>query len=184
VNTEKSIKKKQDEYYDKNSKNVFFKKEQKYQMAEIVQNNFTLTELLESTVYSINGSRLIFFNYLLFKTYAHPGIYQFVIDHILSVFSKAIERYGLFEVHFNLDTFSMSAAHRYNDIIKMFCSQCLQAPTKYSAHLDKLHIYNTPNMIQSISKLFNPMINENVKRRITLVSKEESASLLSSLLNL
>jgi len=179
-----SINKKREEYYETNRKNTIFKKDQKHQVAEVVQNNFDLTKLLESTVYSIGDSNKIFFNYLLFKTFIHPGIYPIAINHILSLFSKAIEQYGAFEVHLNLETFSMSAAHRYGDIIKMFCGQCLQARTKYSAHLDKLYIYNTPNMIQSISKLFNSMINENVKDRITLVAKEESKDLISKLFEL
>jgi hypothetical protein len=172
---------KQNEYYSTNSKSILFKTSQKNNCAEEIKNTFDLSQLLISTVYQIPNTNILFLDYTLFKTFATPQIYDIIINHILERFVFIIRSYNSFQVHLNLDTFSMSAAHRYNEIIKQFCSKCLHADTRYANYMDKLCIYNTPSVMQGISKLFNPLINENVKQRIELIDKKDSETRLKQL---
>jgi hypothetical protein len=104
-----------------------------------------------------------------------------IIQTILELFANIINSHGSYQVHVNLDTFSMSAAHRYSDIIRDFCQKCMRSETRYANYTEKFCIYNTPSVMQNISKLFNPLINENVKKRIELIDKKESEARLKVL---
>jgi hypothetical protein len=175
------IKEKQDEYYTINSKSILFKTSQKNLCAEEITKQFIVSDLIKATVYQIPEKNIVYFDYLLFKTYVTPNIYETIIQTILELFTEIINDYGSYQVHANLDTFSMSAAHRYGDIIRDFCHKCLRSETRYANYMEKFCIYNTPSVMQNISKLFNPLINENVKKRIELIDKKESETRLKIL---
>lgn len=175
------VKKKQEEYYANNSKSFLFKTNQKTQCAEQINDHFGISDLIQKTIYQIPETNIVFFDYPLFKTYATPNIYETIIQTILELFAIIINSHGSYQVHVNLDTFSMSAAHRYSDIIREFCHKCLRSETRYANYTEKFCIYNTPSVMQSISKLFNPLINENVKKRIELIDKKESEARLKIL---
>lgn len=175
------IKEKQDEYYSINSKFMLFKTSQKNLCAEEINKQFDVSDLIKTTIYQIPNTNIVYFDYPLFKTYATPTIYETIIQTILELFAGIINLHESYQVHVNLDTFSMSAAHRYSDIIREFCHKCLRSETRYANYTEKFCIYNTPSVMQSISKLFNPLINENVKKRIELIDKKESEDRLKQL---
>jgi hypothetical protein len=175
------IKEKQTEYYNLNSKSILFKSSQKNSCAEEINKQFDISNLIKATIYQIPETNIVYFDYPLFKTYATPTIYEIIIQSILELFAEIINIYGSYQVHANLDTFSMSSAHRYGDIIRDFCHKCLRSETRYANYMEKFCIYNTPAVMQSISKLFNPLINENVKKRIELIDKKESEDRLKQL---
>jgi len=81
-----------------------------------------------------------------------------------------------------LNSFTVSACERYKDIIQIFCNECLRSNTRYSINLSKLVVYNSPNMIDSISRIILPFIDPIVRNKITLYNKLESDSLLCNLL--
>lgn len=175
------IKEKQKEYYNSNSKSLFFKTSQKNLCAEEINKKFDVSDLIKTTIYQIPETNIVFFDYILFKTYATPVIYDAIIQTILGLFTEIIKLFGSYQIHANMDTFSMSASHRYGDIIRDFCNKCLRSETRYADYMEKFCIYNTPSVMQSISKLFNPLINENVKTRIELIDKKESETRLKQL---
>jgi hypothetical protein len=175
------IKEKQIEYYANKEPFFLFKTTQKNKCAEQINKHFVMADLLSATIYQIPETNIVYFDYLLFKTYATSTSYESIIQTILELFTKMIDLYGSYQVHANLDTFSMSSAHKYGDIIRDFCHKCLRAETRYANFMEKFCIYNTPAVMQSISKLFNPLINENVKKRIELIDKKESEGRLKQL---
>jgi len=175
------IKEKETDYYKTHSKSILFKASQKNLCAEEINKQFDIYDLIKSTFYQIPETNIVYFDYLLFKTYATSTIYEKIIQTILELFASIISIHGSYQVHANLDTFSMSAAHRYSDIIRDFCHKCLRSETRYANYMEKFCIYNTPAVMQSISKLFNPLINENVKKRIELIDKKESEPRLKQL---
>jgi hypothetical protein len=181
MSIKEQIKEKQTEYYLKHSKSILFKMSQKNLCAEEINKQFDISDLVKATIYQIPGTNIVYFDYLLFKTYVTPTIYDDIIQTILDLFTEIINSYGSYQIHASLDTFSMSAAHRYGDIIREFCYKCLTSETRYADYMEKFCIYNTPSVMQSISKLFNPLINENVKKRIELIDKKESEPRLKQL---
>jgi hypothetical protein len=62
-------------YYSENKKNVFFKKDQKMDMASKIATEFNLDDLIRKTIYIIPGTNQIYFDYNVFKMYAHPTNY-------------------------------------------------------------------------------------------------------------
>jgi len=181
MSIKEQIKEKQTEYYLTHSKSILFKMSQKNLCAEEINKQFDISDLVKATIYQIPETNIVYFDYLLFKTYVTPTIYEAVIQNILELFAEIINIYGSYQVHANLDTFSMSAAHRYGDIIRDFCHKCLRAETRYANYMEKFCIYNTPAVMQNISKLFNSLINENVKKRIQLIDKKDSEARLKQL---
>lgn len=175
------IKEKQTEYFTLNSKTLLFKASQKKLCAEEINKNFNISNLIRETIYQIPNTNIVYFDYPLFKTYAAPIIFETIIQTILELFAEIIKNHGSYQVHVNLDTFSMSAAHRYSNIIREFCQKCMTSETRYANYTENFCIYNTPVVMQSISKLFNPLINENVKKRIELIDKKDSEDRLKQL---
>lgn len=175
------VKEKQDEYYIAHSKSFLFKNKQKNHCADEMTQHFKISDLIRTTIYQIPETNIVFFDYPLFKTYATPSIYETIIQTILELFTGIINSHGSYQIHANMDTFSMSASHRYGDIIRDFCNKCLTSETRFADYMEKFCIYNTPAVMKNISKLFNPLINENVKKRIELIDKKESEPRLKQL---
>ena len=118
-------------YYSQNEKKFFFKKKQKLECANTIVQNFNIDTLIGSTVFVIPNTNHIYFNYPLFKTYAASSLYNSIIDHTLGIVNICIDTYGAFEMHVNLNTFSISAVERYHDAIRLFCDECLKNNKDY-----------------------------------------------------
>lgn len=167
-------------FYATNPKKTFFKDAQKIECAEYVTQKIDVEMLIKNTVYVLPNTNKVFFNYSLFKRYANPAIYTSIIKYILQLIDSCIKCYNTFEMHVDLNTFSVSAAHRYKGAIEMFCLECLSSDSKTAIyeHLTRFYIYNIPSMIDHISVILNPFINEQIKSKIEHVSKRDSASQL------
>jgi hypothetical protein len=172
----------QNDYYSKNKKNSLFKTKQKEDCAIMVSNKLSLEELLNNTFFIIPNTNKIFINYLVFKTFVEPSIYNETINWILSLTNFCISNYSTYEVHINLDSFTISAAQRYKNIIQLYTEQCLQSNTQYSTILKNMYIYNTPNCIESIISMLTPIIDNEIKSKIFLHNKIESPDKLKELL--
>jgi hypothetical protein len=161
-------------YYNENEKNTFFKKKQKMECANAISQNFDIQQLMNSTIFIFPNTNHVYFNYPLFKTYANIEMYTTIIGHALSVLNQCIETYGTFEMHVNLNTFSISAAERYYNAIRMFCEECLKNKKEYYKKITCMHIYHVPTVFDNISKLFDRFINPVIKSKIKKYTKEES----------
>jgi hypothetical protein len=170
-------------FYSTNPRNYIFKNSQKIECAEQVAQNIDLNLLMKNTVFIIPETNKIFFNYSMFKTYANPSVYVMMIKYILTLFDECIRIYNKFEIHVDLNTFSISAAHRYKSAIEMFCSEFLSSKNKITIyeHLERFYLYNTPSMIDNISMLLSPFINDQVRYKIEYVSKKDSIAFLDKL---
>jgi hypothetical protein len=168
------IEKFQNTYYQNKGKNTLFKKSQKLECASQISTNFDIQLLLNKTAYIIQNTNKIFIDYTVFKLYGNPNNYKVIIDRIFSLLSEVINIYGVYECHINLNYFTITAGERYKKIIEMFCSECLQNTTKYAAYLSKMHIYNSPSMLENIAKLFMHYIEPSVKTKIEIHSKADS----------
>lgn len=173
----------QTDFYSKNGKNVLFKSAQKKECASTIANSMNIDQLINHTVYNINGSNKIYIDYTIFKLYATKDNYLEIIKRILELFQAAIDQYGSFEAHINMNSFTISSYERYKEIIPQFCTKCFNDPTRFSLLLSKMVIYHTPSIFDAIAKLCNSFINENVRNRIVLCNKSESEGLIESLKN-
>jgi len=169
-------------YYTDNKKNVFFKKTQKMDVATKVSEHFDIDILIHKTVLIVPGTNRIYINYPLFKLFANPDNYRAIIDHVLTCFKTCLDNFGNFECHFNLSSFTISAAERYKDVIEMFCKDCLKSETRYGQKMTKMFIYHSPGMIENLTNIFAHLIDPHVRNRIFLHGKDESDILIRNLL--
>ena len=169
------------QYYSDSGKNVFFKNKQKMECANNICNSIGLEQIIDKTIYCLPNSNKVFFDYTIFKMYATPENYNQSVSHALLQCRYKISEHGNFVIHINLNSFTVSACDRYKDIIQIFCNECLRSNTRYSINLSKLIVYNSPNMIDAISRIILPFIDPIVRNKITLYSKPESDILIYNL---
>ena len=174
------IQKLQNKYYSNNSKNLLFKKQQKLDCASNISNQYDVNILINNTFTLIPNTNKIYLDYNIFKLYANPNNYGAIIEYLLNIIYYCIQRYDNYEVHVNLNTFSVSSCERYKEIIINFCNTCLNNSTNFSAKVSKLCIYNIPTVFDTISKILNPFIDPLIYSKIVKYNKNETNAILAS----
>lgn len=171
---EREIEKVKDEFYGETGKNTFFKKQQKYDCAKQVVSKIPLDVLFARTCYNIENTDCVIIDYPIMKTYAYPEVFDDLAEYIISVFYKVVTKYGTFEARLNLDGFTVSAADRFKRLIEVFCMKCFNQGTGFSMIINKFVVYNTTSVIDSVKPIVSHLIEENVKKRLFLISKKDS----------
>ena len=136
-------------YYNENKKkSIFNKNEQKYELAREVLSKFDINMLLKKTAYIIPNTNKLFVNYQIFKQFAHPENYEIFVKYVQNMIPFLIEKYGEFECHIDIDTFTISAAERYKGVIQVFCRDVFEV--SFTEYLKHIYVYNIPSMIDKI----------------------------------
>ena len=180
---ENEIDKLKEEFYSSSTKNIFFKKSQKFECANQIMTRLPIEALLHKTCRLIltDANKIIYIDYPIFKSYATPEMFDIISDYIIQVFRDFRSKYGYLEVIVNLDTFTISAFERYKHIIKIFCDKCFQQQNEFSKSLTMFSICNVPNTFDSIKRAISPFMLEEVRSKIRLFGKVESEPVLLSL---
>jgi hypothetical protein len=173
-----------DEYYDKNGKNVIFKKSQKTDCAKEISNNIDIDLLINNTMFNVPNTNKIYFSYEMFKLYANHDNYEKIQKHLLDLVQICIYNYSNFELHMNINSFSVSACERHKKFVLSLTQQCLQEKKNYSYLLTKFYVYYTPNTVSNIIQIVTPFIDPVVRPKFVLYTKNESDDLLKKLLGL
>jgi hypothetical protein len=168
-------------YYSTQGKNVLFKKSQKLDCAKMLSQTIDLTEAINQTIFQVPNTNKIVFNYNVFKMYANPNNYDQITSAVIQTYDKILKNNATFEAHVILESFTISAAERYKDGIRLFCNKCMGVSTKYANLLSTMYIYHAPAMFESISTLLRPFVDPVITNRIVLYSKQDSATLLPNL---
>ena len=173
---EKEIAKVKDEFYsDVGGKNSFFKKQQKFDCAKQIANRVSLDSLLARSCYIIPNTCCAHVDYPTLKLYASPDTFEIISEYIMANFKKVTNEHGTFEVFLNLDGLTISGAERYKGLIETFCRMCFNLNTGFSQIITRFVVYNSPNIIDAIKPIVLPFMEENVKLRLLVVPKKESA---------
>lgn len=170
-------------FYTTEQKSTFFKNAQKAKCAEKITTQINLADLLKNTIYIIPNTNKVFIYYPLFKQFASDNIKEPIIEYIINILIECISIYGHYELHVDLNGFSISAAERYKLSIQLFCNKCLGLKeARFAELVDRLYIYNTPSIMESIIQIFSPFIDPIIPRKLVFYSKTVSQSLLDNLL--
>ena len=102
-NMREEISKLQDEYYEKNNKNIFFKKSQKYDCASAITQQYDINVLFKKTLFVLKEGE-IYFDYTFFKTYIHPEIYEAFLEYINVISFQCIDKMSQYTLHLNFQT--------------------------------------------------------------------------------
>lgn len=171
-------------YYNQNTKNSLFKKSQKLDCAvQLCKSpDFHLETAIKNTIFIMSDSNRIFFNYEIFKYYGNPENYEAIVNYILSLILLCISKYESFEFHANIQSFTISAAERYKPVIQLFITKCLANNTEFSKLLTKLCVYNSPSLMNDISRLLRPMMDSAIINKIYFYSKLETPEEIKNIL--
>jgi hypothetical protein len=173
---EREIAKVKDEFYgESGGKNVFFKKQQKFDCAKQIVNKISMDALLMRSCYIVENTYCVHIDYPTLKLYSSPETFESTSKYIMSNFKKVTETYGKFEVFLNLDGLTISGAERYKGLIETFCMMCFNLNTGFSQVINRFVVYNSPNIIDAIKPIVMPFMEENVKTRLLVVHKKDSA---------
>jgi len=173
----------QQQYYESSGKNVFFKKEQKFECASLVCDQLGLDQMINQTFYYIPKTNKIYIDYTMFKIYANPSNFDNISNKLLDLL-KCLSQLGEYEVHVNLDSFTISACERYKQIISLYCEKCLMHSTQLSRLIKKMYIYNCPSMIETMARILKPIIHPDIHNKMVYYNKTESPFLLLQLLTI
>lgn len=167
-------------YYSENGKNRFFKNRQKNDIAQQVCTELDYERIIPLTIYVLPNTNKVFFNYPIFKTFGMPDNYgycQYYLQDLIS--SKILCTYSTFEIHINLASFTISAAHRYFEAIKSL----FEETTQMTEQMDSLVVYHTPAVVEQIRTILHPIIRQIIPK-IRYFSKKESDVKLQELHNM
>lgn len=180
------IQKVQMEYYAKNGKNMFFKKTQKNNCAEIVCSTMNLEDLIDETVWIIPNTNGVVIDYTIFKTYATIDNYGKIMDAIIEKFCDCIRDFDEYNVYVNILGFTVSSAERYKPVVELFYGKCFMGG-QYGVLMEKLNhmkILNAPSVMDSISAIYNAIISPVIKPKIEIYKKAESTEIMNRILQL
>jgi hypothetical protein len=168
-------------FYGESGKNTFFKKQQKFDCAQKVASQIPMEHLLSRTCWIQDEIAFVRIDYTILKTYASPEVFEIIVDHIIQICKGSIATFKRLNVLLNLDTFTVSAAERYKVLIELFCQKCFQENLGFSLSLEQFIIYNSPSTIDLIKPILLPLLLEEIRPKIRLVSKKETPGVLCSL---
>tara|TARA_B100001093_G_scaffold519213_1_gene607182 strand:- start:1066 stop:1647 length:582 start_codon:yes stop_codon:yes gene_type:complete len=167
----------EEKYYQDNNKNTFFKKSQKMDLAKQVSNNFDINILLKNLCYRNKTTNQVVIDYNILKLFANEENFELILKYILNEFTNTINTFGNFEVHMNLNSFTISAAERYKKLVELFCKLCLnnKETYDYSKKCSRFYIYNVSNTFEQIVNLFKPFVSPDIKEKVSILKKSESS---------
>ena len=157
-------------YYTENKKSIFQKKAQKYEVATAIANCFDVNMLLQKSAYIKPNTNIVFVEYPMFKQFAQPNNYELFVKYVQNLVSIVIETNKTFECHINIDTFTISAAERYKGVIQAFN----EGVFGYTEYMDAIYIYNSPIMIEKISKVLLNLLDPTTKKKFKLVKNTDT----------
>jgi len=173
-NLQDKIKELQTSYYNENKKNSIFKKRQKYDCAQTVTTNLDILELLKNTIFSISGSNHIFFHYPTFKTFAYPEIFGTVVNFFIDLCFDIFKSHNCIYLHINWQGYTVSSHQRYTGLYDLFIAIGKKRQFDLEQVLERLILYNPPNMLEQISTLIKPIIAPGILEKIDIISKNDS----------
>ena len=181
-----NIKAFQTEYFTQHAKAIMFKNAQKLAIAQAVSSRFDMASLLEASIFVVEGTYRIYMDYTLVKLYANPTNYIIIVGRIIGFIDHLIATYGKYEVHFNIEGFTVSAAERYVEFVRVFCAECNRIPNTTMDRVDgavSLYTYYTPVVMSNIMTIIMKLADKALNHRFTYYNKDVSEKLIQSLLN-
>lgn len=167
-------------YYADNNKNTIFKSAQKTDLANRVCEQFGLIELCKRTAFVIPNTPRVYINYPALKTFVNPSNYEEFVTYTQSLFMCCMEQYGHYECHVNLDTLTISAVERHRKLIEIFARE--PEEVEYTQYLSKVFVYNTPGMIDNITKFLAAILDKELLSKVIRYNRAETSLKLPELL--
>lgn len=169
-------------YYTDNKKNVLFKANQKRELTEKVCAEFDLNMLFAKAAYVIPNTNKVFIDYTILKLFANNDNYFTFVNYTNALFLQCIQAHGSYECHINLDSLTVTAVERHKKLVELFAMDPSERDgIEYTNYLHQAYLYNTPSLIDNITKLIGHFVDPIVMARLTKYTKTETPAKLSAL---
>ena len=169
----------QHKYYETHQKNTIFKNNQKRDCAAFVAAENDLQKMVKCTAFIVPNTNVIYYNYLVFKTYGGINTHGILYNHLFTLIDTILQNHDSFEFHVNLKTFSISACQRYQHLI----SDSIDSSPVFNEKMSKVVIYHTPFVIDQIAKMLYSSVKDFLDR-VEMVRGTESEQRISQLFDL
>lgn len=156
-----------EQFYNNNQKNSFFKKQQKFDCASSIMSGLNATEVF-SNIFIVKDD-IMFFNYPVFKTVAHPNIYELISDYIFEISSKLIEQYGSYKLCLNCTGITVSAIERYKEFVRVVSNKGLNNGTALLSKMTVLQIHNPPSFVDYGMQVLIPLVDNSLWNKIQIM---------------
>lgn len=154
------------DYYATNNKNMLFKKQQKFDLANSISQSIDLDTLFGSI---IQVSKLTMkFNYGIFKTVMNPNMYESLVQYIFKASDALVNDSDTFHVILDLKGLTMTGVERYKGFVSMLSQAGITYGKDFLKHIDKMYIENPPFMISSMAQVLLPLVDKSVKDKIVI----------------
>lgn len=171
-------------YASTNSKGIFVSKKYKIDCAKLVLNEIDINILLRSTIIVIPNSHQIFLDYIIFKSFIIPELYDTIINYAINLIMSCIQKYGKIEIHVNMNTLSVSAYNRYKDCIIAYTTKLYSVIPNFPELLVSMHLYNIPSCIDTISQLVEPLIHPETRKKMIRYDNVSSEKAINTILEI
>jgi hypothetical protein len=116
------------------------------------------------------------------KLIIHDDINETIIDRVLELYNECIINYGNYSINLNLDGFTISAAERHKNAVKLFSEKSFNVKEyNYVELVDKIRIINAPSIMDVLIKMFKPFFGKNVAQKIEIYKKNESITIMKQM---
>jgi hypothetical protein len=103
-----------------------------------------------------------------FKYFSVPVTHDLITSHMDQLMSEIVSKYNKFNVHMNLQSFSIADADKHSGYIRSISGFFAD---KYPERLNKCYIYNASFVFETIFKIVNVFIDKDTLRKIVLVKE-------------
>ena len=168
------------DFYKDNKKNTFIKNKQKLQCAEVIANNIDINTLLDNT-FIIKNNKIIV-QYPILKTYANYENFQILINKIFYIVNNLKLQYTTFELHVNMDTYTITAHERFKHMYNMFFELDRANNVVFCDKLINIVIYNSPSILSTLASFFTSLIKTDLSGKVKKITKKDTKDLFKKLI--
>lgn len=156
-------------YKEQKSSLFSLKSTRNMERAKEITSNISIEKLLSKTIFNVENTNKIYMDYPNFKLFTTPEIYDVMLEYVDKLLHNCVNTYGSVELHANLNTFTITAANRYKDLIQRFCKQFFQSDSKYNNEITKIYLHNYPKIIPILNSLFSGFVDDKSYDKLVLV---------------
>jgi|688.fasta_scaffold121669_3 hypothetical protein len=121
-------------------------------------------EILNGIGHIRNSCIIIEFKF--FKYFSMPSTHDLITSHMDQITNEIVSKYNNFNVHLNLQSFSIADADKHSTYIRSIASFFAN---KYPDKLNKCYIYNASFFFETILKIINTFIDKDTLKKIVLI---------------
>jgi hypothetical protein len=153
-------------YYESNTKNMLFRKQEKFNCASQIAQNIDMNQAFQRMVVVENDT--LFLNYSIFKMVGSPAIYYDLTYHIFGVVEQMLSKYNKIHAVLDLKGLTISAVERYKDFVLMVSDEGIKNGKHFLNYVDKIYFQNPPSFLKQVLGVLLPLLDPVIKDKLVL----------------